>query len=285
MIWHDLTILHHPTIPSWIWSGPLSNRWFLQRGALWCLVLLSCRLTEAGCTCKKLWFTASGQSCDHYCWGAQGALDRWIRYCFWIFPDIDFNWIVVWFCGALDLLPLFWFAKTFWKTAVCFDCSALNGDESKVAIQTKTLQGQWLSGQVVLAAAQSYPKIGSDSNPDRTVPRVSFLGGQHAKRWAKKPASPTGPPDWLNDILNWSQLQSIQLPIFGGHSAAWGLCCSFQAQESLATLPSSSGARTFCPAAFELPHAASIATLAVFLCIWSAGLSACNCALQGQIKM
>ena len=32
-----------------------------------------------------------------------------------------------------------------WKTAVCFDCSALNGDESKVAIQTKTLQGQWAS--------------------------------------------------------------------------------------------------------------------------------------------
>ena len=26
-----------------------------------------CRLTEAGCTCKKVWFTTSGQTCDHYC--------------------------------------------------------------------------------------------------------------------------------------------------------------------------------------------------------------------------
>lgn len=25
------------------------------------------RLTEAGCTCKKVWFTPSGQTCDHYC--------------------------------------------------------------------------------------------------------------------------------------------------------------------------------------------------------------------------
>ena len=81
----------------------------------------------------------------------------------------DFVELLTCSCHSFDLL----------KPFALEDCSMLwllgIGDESKVAIQTKTLQGQWLSGQVALAAAQSYPKIGSDSNPDRTVPRVSLV--------------------------------------------------------------------------------------------------------------